>query len=105
MDVKIELQVFNWESEEAKTKYSTCGLERDMEEVDTNAHADDIEVGRVTGSWVFCARISEGIRVGEPRAGDAGDKDVEEFDTVWLLPSESGTLKKSTVLLLPVLIC
>lgn len=102
MDVKIEPQGFNWESEVAKTKYSTCGLERDMEGVDTTAHADDIEVGRVSGSWVFCARISEGIRVGEARAGDEGDK---EDDTVWLLPSESGTLKKSTVLLQPVLIC
>lgn len=63
--------------------------------------ADDIEAGRVRDSWcwVFCDKTSEG------RVGEEGDKDEEEEDTVWLLPSDSGTLMKSIALSLSVLVC
>lgn len=67
--------------------------------------ADDIEGGRARGSWMFCVKTREGILVGEDRVGDEGDKDEEEDDTVWLLPSESGTLMKSIALLLSVFVC
>lgn len=67
--------------------------------------ADDMEAGRVRGSCVFCVKTREGILVGEDRVGDEGDKDEDEDDTVWLLPSESGTLMKSIALLLSVFVC
>lgn len=78
-----------------------------MAELETTIPADDIAGGRVRGSWcwVFCVKTSEWILVGEDRVGDEGDKDEEEEDTVWPLPSESGTLMKSIVLSLSVLTC
>ena len=99
-----ELQVFNWEPELAKTTYSPCWLERDTAEFETTTPAADMEAGRVRDSWVFCVKTSEGRLVGEDRVGEEGDKDEEE-DTVWLLPSESGTLMKSIALLPWVLVC
>lgn len=76
-----------------------------MAAVDITMAADDIEAGRVRDSWVFCANTSEGTLVGEDILGDEEDKDEEEDDTVWLLPSVSGTLMKSIALLLSVLVC
>lgn len=69
--------------------------------------ADDIEAGRVRDSWCcgFCVKTSDGRLVGEDRVGEEGDKDEEEEDTVWLLPSDSGTLMKSIALLLSALVC
>lgn len=65
-----------------------------MAELEITMPADDIEAGRVRDSWcwVFCVKPSEGRLFGEDRVGEEGDKDEEEEDTVWLLPSESGTL-------------
>lgn len=76
-----------------------------MAEVDITMAADDIEAGRVRDSWVFCVNTSEGTLVGEDILGDEEDKDEEEDDTVWLLPSVSGTVMKSIALLLSVLVC
>ncbi len=69
--------------------------------------ADDKEAGKVRDSWcwAFCVKTSEGRLAGEDRVGEEGDKDEEEEDTIWLLPSESGTLMKSIALSFSVLVC
>jgi len=67
---------------------------------------DDMETGMERDSWCwgFCVNTSEGSLVGEDRVGEEGDKDEDE-DTVWQLPSDSGTLMKSIALPLSVLVC
>ena len=73
---------------------------------------DGMDPGSVRDSWrwAFCVKTSEGRLVGEDRVGEEGDKDDEEEDIVWLLPSDlvtnsSGTVMKSRALPPSVLVC
>lgn len=105
LEEMTELCGFNWEPAVAKTTYSTCGLERDMAELDVTRPVEDMEDERLRGSCVFCVKTSEGIVFGQDILGDEEDKEEEDDDTVWLLPSLSGTLMKSIALLLSVFAC